>query len=102
MIRDVAPASPGAKDWQPSAWSPHTQLLYMPHQNLSCDYESVDANYIAGTPFVGVNERIYAGAPGDYRGLFTAWDPVKKTHAWQIKENFPVWSGTVVTAGVRW
>ena len=32
-------------------------------------------------------------------GFFTAWDPVNKAPAWQIKEKFPVWSGAVVTAG---
>jgi lanthanide-dependent methanol dehydrogenase len=30
VIRDVSPASPGAKDWQPSAFSPRTGLLYLP------------------------------------------------------------------------
>jgi alcohol dehydrogenase (cytochrome c) len=29
-VRDVAPASPGGKDWQPTAWSPRTKLLYIP------------------------------------------------------------------------
>src|SRR5918994_1163800 len=28
-----------------------------------------------------------------------AWDPVRREKAWTIEENFPVWSGTVVTAG---
>ena len=63
VIRDVQPASPGMKDWQPSAYSPRTGWLYVPHQNLTCDYEAVEANYIAGTPYLGVNERMYAG-PG--------------------------------------
>ena len=98
VIREICPASPGAKDWQPSAWSPVTGLLYLPHQNLCMDYEGIEANYIAGTPYVGANVKFYAG-PGGNRGLFTAWDPVKKAPAWQIKENFPVWSGTLVTAG---
>lgn len=98
VIRDVSPASPGAKDWQPSAFSPRTGLIYLPHQNLTMDYEALEANYIAGTPYVGVNQRMYAGEGGN-RGLFTAWDPVAAKPAWQLKEHFPVWSGTVVTAG---
>jgi PQQ-dependent dehydrogenase (methanol/ethanol family) len=97
VIRDVAPASPGGKDWQPSAFSPKNGWLYIPHQNLSCDYEAVEANYIVGTPYIGVNEKMYAG-PGGNRGFYTCWDPVAKKAVWQIKENFPVWSGTVVTA----
>lgn len=98
VVRDICPTSPGAKDWQPSAWSPRTQLLYVPHQNLCMDYEGMEANYIAGTPYVGVNAKYYAG-PGGNRGFFTAWDPVNKAPAWQIKEDFPVWSGALVTAG---
>jgi glucose dehydrogenase len=62
------------------------------------DVESVEANYIAGTPFVGMNEKIFPG-PGGNRGLFDAWDPVARKVVWTIKENFPVWSGALVTAG---
>jgi glucose dehydrogenase len=62
------------------------------------DVESVEANYIAGTPFVGMNEKIFPG-PGGNRGLFDAWDPVARKVVWTVKENFPVWSGALVTAG---
>ena len=62
------------------------------------DFEAVDANYIAGTPYVGANVRMYAG-PGGHRGEFIAWDPVQRRKAWAIPERFPVWSGAVVTAG---
>jgi lanthanide-dependent methanol dehydrogenase len=98
VIRDIAPASPGMKDWQPTAYSPRTGWLYVPHQNLTCDYEATEANYIAGTPYLGVNERMYEG-PGGFRGKFMAWDLVNKKEIWSIKEKFPCWSGTVVTAG---
>jgi PQQ-dependent dehydrogenase (methanol/ethanol family) len=99
-IRDIQPASPGAKDWQPCAFSPRTGWLYMPHQNLSCDFEAVEANYIEGTPYVGVNEKMYAGADDpDALGYFTCWDPVAKKVIWRVKEKFPCWSGAVVTSG---
>jgi glucose dehydrogenase len=98
VIRDVAPASPGGKDWQPCAWSPRTHLLYIPHQNLAMDYEGVEASYIEGTPYLGVNVKMYANGGGK-RGEFCAWDPVQKKKAWAIQEDFPVWSGTLVTAG---
>ena len=98
VVREICPASPGAKDWQPSAFSPRTGLLYMPHQNICMDVEAVEANYISGTPFVGMNVRMYAG-PGGYRGELTAWDPVRRGKVWSIKEKFPVWSGALATAG---
>jgi lanthanide-dependent methanol dehydrogenase len=98
VVRDICPAAPGAKDWQPSAFSPRTGLVYMTHQNLCMDYEGVEANYIAGTPFVGANVRMVAG-PGGHRGEVTAWDPVARRAVWKIRENFPVWSGALATAG---
>jgi lanthanide-dependent methanol dehydrogenase len=98
VIRDIAPASPGAKDWQPCAWSPRTRLLYIPHQNLAMDYEGLEASYIEGTPYLGVNVKMYANGGGK-RGEFCAWDPVQKKKVWAIEEDFPVWSGTLVTAG---
>jgi len=62
------------------------------------DFEGLEANYIAGTPYVGANVRMYAG-PGGNRGEFLAWDPVKNEKVWAVNENFPVWSGALVTAG---
>lgn len=97
-VRDICPAAPGGKDWQPSAWSPRTGLLYIPHQLLCMEWQGMEANYIAGTPYVGAKVRFYA-APGGKRGELTAWDPAKGKPAWSIKEDFPVWSGALVTAG---
>ena len=37
VMRDICPASPGAKDWNPSAFSPRTGLVYIPHINLCMD-----------------------------------------------------------------
>ena len=41
---------------------------------------------------------MYPG-PGGHRGEYSAWDPVARRKAWSVKENFPVWSGTLATAG---
>ena len=98
VVRDICPASPGVKDWQPSAFSPRTGLLYIPHNNLCMDEEEVQPNYIAGTPYVGMNVRMYPG-PGGNGGEFTAWDVQNAKAVWSIKDKFPFWSGAVATAG---
>jgi len=98
VVHDICPASPGAKDWQPSAWSPRTKLLYVPHNNLCQDAGTFETSYIAGTPYVGADVKMKAG-PGGHRGEFTAWDPVARRKAWSIRESFPVWSGALATAG---
>lgn len=99
VVEDVCPAPPGAKDWQPSAWSPRTGLLYVPHQHLCATLKMSEVGYIAGTPFLGAVADMYASNGDDYRGVFMAWDPLRQKQAWAIRENFPVWTGTVVTAG---
>jgi PQQ-dependent dehydrogenase (methanol/ethanol family) len=98
VVRDICPAAPGMKDWQPSSYSPKTGMLYIPHQNLCMDEEGLSANYIAGTPYVGMSVKMYPG-PGGNRGEVEAWNPVTGKQVWAVKEDLPVWSGTVATAG---
>ena len=99
IVEDVCPAPPGAKDWQPTAWSPKTKLLYVPHQHLCSTIRMSEVGYIAGTPYLGATVDMYAADGDDWRGEFMAWDPVAQKKVWSIKEPFPVWTGTVVTAG---
>jgi PQQ-dependent dehydrogenase (methanol/ethanol family) len=98
VVRDICPAAPGAKDWNPASFSPNTGLLYLAHNNLCMDYEGVEVSYIAGTPFVGANV-VYKAGPGGNLGFVTAWDPVAAKAAWQLTEKYPAWSGTLATAG---
>ena len=98
VVRDICPAAPGLKDWNPSAFSPVTGLVYIPHNNLCMDFGAMQANYISGTPYVGADVKMYAG-PGGNRGVFTAWDPVHHRKVWEIPEDLPVWSPALATAG---
>jgi PQQ-dependent dehydrogenase (methanol/ethanol family) len=98
VTRGICPASPGAKDWNPSAFSPRTGLVYIPHINLCMDWLAGEVNYIAGTPYVGADARMY-GAPGRSRGELLAWDPVRRRAAWKLGEDLPLWSGALATAG---
>jgi alcohol dehydrogenase (cytochrome c) len=54
--------------------------------------------YIAGTPYIGADAP-EKGGPGGYRGEFMAWDAATGQKVWGIREQFPVWSGALVTAG---
>jgi PQQ-dependent dehydrogenase (methanol/ethanol family) len=98
VTRDICPASPGGKDWNPSAFSPRTGLVYVPHLNLCMDEGFSEANYIAGTPYLGSDARMHAG-PGGNRGVLTAWDPVARRAVWRIREDLPLWSGALTTGG---
>ncbi len=98
QINNICPTASGAKDWNPSSFSPDTGLLYIPHENMCMDWTDMQVSYIAGTPYVGANVHMKPG-PGGHRGELTAWDPVNRKPVWTVKENFPIWSGTVATAG---
>ncbi|MFL6681957.1 MAG: PQQ-dependent dehydrogenase, methanol/ethanol family [Burkholderiaceae bacterium] len=98
VVREICPGSAGAKNWQPSAWSPRTRLLYLPHQNLCEDATAYEVSHIGGTPYSGMEARMHA-PPGAWRGMLTAWDPVRRRQAWTLEEPFPIWSGALATAG---
>jgi PQQ-dependent dehydrogenase (methanol/ethanol family) len=98
VTRNICPTASGAKDWEPTSFSPQTGLLYIPHENMCMDWTNMQVNYIVGTPYVGAEVHMKPG-PGGHRGELTAWDPVARRPVWAAKERFPVWSGTVVTGG---
>jgi PQQ-dependent dehydrogenase (methanol/ethanol family) len=95
---DICPSSTGAKEVFPSAISPKTGLLYIPAHNFCMNYQGVEANYIAGTPYLGAEVLMYPG-PGGYRGQLVAWDVANGKQVWGIKEKFPLQSGVLATKG---
>lgn len=97
-VTDICPAPPGAKDWQPAAFSHKTGLLYIPHNNLCFGITEMSVGYLAGTPYVGAEVLMRAG-PGGHRGEFSAWDILAGKEVWTVKEKFPAWSGALATAG---
>jgi PQQ-dependent dehydrogenase (methanol/ethanol family) len=99
IARQVCPSSTGGKEFVPSALSPRTGLLYIPAHNTCMDHEGVEANYIAGTPFLGSSTTMYKG-PGGYQGELVAWDIANAKQVWGIKEpDFPLYSGVLATGG---
>ncbi|HZR25479.1 MAG TPA: PQQ-dependent dehydrogenase, methanol/ethanol family [Vicinamibacterales bacterium] len=99
VTQAICPSSTGAKDVIPSAFSPKTGLLYIPAHNTCMDYEAIDANYIAGTPYLGADVKMYPG-PGGYQGELVAWDVAHNKKAWGVQEPvLPVYSGVLATAG---
>jgi lanthanide-dependent methanol dehydrogenase len=95
----ICPSSTGAKDFIPSAFSPRTGLLYIPAHNTCMDYEGIEANYIAGTPYLGADVRMYPG-PGGFQGELVAWDVARAKKVWGVKDAvLPVYSGVLATGG---
>jgi len=99
VVTGICPSSTGAKEFVPSALSPRTGLLYIPAHNTCMDFLSQEANYIAGTPYLGAEVKMYPGK-GGYQGELVAWDPVAAKPVWSIREaKLPVYSGVLATGG---
>jgi PQQ-dependent dehydrogenase (methanol/ethanol family) len=96
----ICPAALGTKDQQPAAYSPKTELMYVPTNHVCMDYEPFRVSYTAGQPYVGATLAMYP-APGSHGGMgnFIAWDNTDGSIKWSIPEQFSVWSGALATAG---
>jgi alcohol dehydrogenase (cytochrome c) len=96
-VEDICPPDVGVKNWQPSAFSPRTGLLYASIFNSCMDLTDHEVKYIPGTPYDGMEMQRHAG-PGGNWGEFIAWDPVKGRKVWGIKESLYGMSGVLTTA----
>ncbi|WP_374545218.1 methanol/ethanol family PQQ-dependent dehydrogenase [Rhodoblastus sp.] len=95
----ICPASLGAKDQQPSAFSPKTGLFYVPTNHICMDYEPFRVHFEPGLPYVGATLSLYP-PPGERNtGAFIAWDAARGKIVWSDPELFSVWSGALATAG---
>lgn len=98
-VKGICPAALGTKDEQPAAYSPDTQLFYVPTNHVCMDYEPFKVSYTAGQPYVGATLSMYPPAGETHMGNFIAWDGKTGKIVWSNKEQFSVWSGALATAG---
>ena len=98
-VRNICPSLEGGRSPATAvAYSPHTHLFYAATNNLCMDYQAAETGRILATPFIGANTPYHAG-PGGNLGAFIAWDAATGRKVWEIKEQFPVWGGSLVTVG---
>ena len=95
----ICPAALGTKDEQPAAYSPETQLFYVPTNHVCMDYEPTRVSYTAGQPYVGATLSMYPPPGQSNMGNFIAWDGKTGKIVWSDPELFSVWSGVLATAG---
>jgi alcohol dehydrogenase (cytochrome c) len=95
-VENICPPDIGVKNWNPSAFSPRTGLLYAGIFNSCMDLTNHIVQYIPGATYDGMEMVRHAG-PGGNWGEFIAWDPVAGKRAWSLKEDMMTWSGVVVT-----
>ena len=97
--KGICPAALGSKDEQPAAYSPQTELFYVPTNHVCMDYEPFKVSYTAGQPYVGATLSMYPPKGESNMGNFIAWDGKTGKIVWSDPEQFSVWSGALATAG---
>src|SRR5664279_1481330 len=98
-VKGICPAALGSKDEQPAAYSPDTQLFYVPTNHVCMDYEPFKVSYTAGQAYVGAAVAMYPPKGDTHMGNFIAWDGKTGKIVWSNKEQFSAWGGALATAG---
>jgi len=94
----VSPPFLGGTNWHPMSYSPDTGLFYIPANHWAMDYWTEHLTYKAGSAYLGQGFRIKR-LFDDHVGILRAIDPKTGKIAWEHKEQFPLWAGTLTTAG---
>jgi alcohol dehydrogenase (cytochrome c) len=94
------PAIRGGSSWAPSAYSPRSQLLFVPGQVDPVRIKSAKGNYTLGKYFVGGEIADAESTDVKRHGVLAAVDVQTGRIAWQHETNEPLArSGVLVTAG---
>ena len=94
----AAPAFLGAKNWMPMAYSPATELFYVPANEWGMDIWNEPITYKKGAAYLGAGFTIKP-LYDDYIGALRAVDPKTGKIVWEYKNKAPLWGGVLTTAG---
>ena len=92
------PSFLGGKNWMPMAYSPDTELFYIPSNEWGMDIWNEPVTYKKGAAYLGSGFTIKP-IFDDYIGSLKAMDPVSGEIKWEYKNKAPLWSGVMTTAG---
>jgi len=94
QIRNLCPAWDGATGGL--AAGSDSGILVLPVSRLCMDIEPRQANFIAGTPFIGANIRVKLSPEGTAAGLI-GWSLDERKPLWRIDEALPLAGDPLVT-----
>jgi len=92
------PSFLGGKNWMPMAFSQKTGLFYIPSNEWGMDIWNEPISYKKGAAYLGAGFTIKPLFE-DYIGSLKAIDPLTGEVKWEYKNNAPLWSGVMTTAG---
>lgn len=94
----AVPSFLGGKNWMPMAHSPKTGLFYVPSNEWGMDIWNEPITYKKGAAYLGAGFTIKPLFE-DYIGSLKAIDPVSGEVKWEYRNEAPLWSGVMTTAG---
>ena len=98
VTRNICPAAPGAKDWNPSAFSPrHRPRLHPAHQPLHG--RGRDGGQLHRRHALRRRRREDVRRAGRQSRRVHRLGPGRRRAVWEIKEDLPLWSPALATAG---
>ena len=103
------PSGFGAHNWHPMAYSPTSELVYLPSQDLPAPYgDDPDFEFTPGFWNNGIEMELleFPSDPAELaefakllRGQLVAWDPVAQREVWRYQHVGPWNGGVLATAG---
>ncbi|MFN3263021.1 MAG: PQQ-dependent methanol/ethanol family dehydrogenase [Pikeienuella sp.] len=94
----AAPSFLGGKNWMPMAFSQKTGNFYVPSNEWGMDIWNEPITYKKGAAYLGAGFTIKP-LYEDHIGSLKAVDPDTGSIVWEYKNDAPLWSGVMTTAG---
>ena len=94
----AAPSFLGGKNQMPMAYSPNTNLFYVPSNEWGMEIWNEPVSYKKGAAYLGAGFTIKTLNDGPI-GALRAIDPKTGKIAWEVPNNAPLWGGVMTTAG---
>jgi alcohol dehydrogenase (cytochrome c) len=92
---EICPGPAGAKEWPHAAYSPRTKLFYAPVVEACAQYQLRPTRFRESLPYWGGDTTVSK----EQWGLVKALDPRTGQEAWSWKNEHPMMSSLLVTAG---
>jgi alcohol dehydrogenase (cytochrome c) len=90
------PGPAGAKEWTHAAYSPQTELLYCPVQDVGATATRRRREFIESIPYWGAGVAVDAD---DIAGSISAFDPRTGSEKWRWRRDLPMCSSVLATGG---
>src|ERR671921_750622 len=90
------PGPAGAKEWTHACYSPNTELLYCPVQDIGATATRRRREFVESIPYWGAGVAVDAD---DISGSISAFDPRTGAEKWRWRRDMPMCSSLLTTAG---